>query len=257
MAYLFGDTTKTNPDTYRDNNYVVPNSLVTLRILDGMTKIPTNCFYGLKKSLTTIELPNTITEIEEKAFYDADSLTSIIIPDSVTTLGKSVFESCGGLETVTIGNGVTKLKSGLLTNCSSLKTLTIGRSVTSLEYGCFGDRLYFNTLYWNATNCSSFESGKQSYWPLYQATSITTIVVGDNVTNIPKYFAWGCTGLVNLTIGSSVSTINEYAFNNCTALSNITYTGYSTNWSIIGKGNSWNRNVPATFVQCKDTKVNL
>ena len=257
MAYLFGDTTKTNPDTSRDNNYVTPNSLTTLIILDGMTKISTNCFAGLKKNLATIELPNTITEIEEKAFYDADSLTSIIIPDSVTTLGKSVFESCDGLETLVIGNGVTKLKSGLLTNCSSLQSLTIGSGVTSVEYGCFGDRLYFNTLYWNATNCASFENGKQSYWPLYQAASITTIVIGNNVTNIPKYFAWGCTGLTSLTIGNSVSTINEYAFNNCLALNSITYTGYSTNWSVIGKGNNWNRNVPATFVQCKDTKVNL
>ena len=257
FAYLFGDSVGSRPDTYRDNNYVLPDSLTTLKIRDGMTSIPTNCFYGLKKNLSTIELPNTITEIEDKAFYDADSLTSIVIPDSVTTLGKSVFESCSGLEVVVIGDGVTRLKSGLLTGCSSLKTLTIGRSVTAVESGCFGDRLYFNTLYWNATNCASFEKGKQSYWPLYQASSITTIVIGDNVTNIPKYFAWGCTGLTSLTIGSSVSTINEYAFYNCLSLASITYTGYSTNWSIIGKGDYWKHNVPATYVQCKDTKVNF
>ena len=251
MAYLFGNNTS---DTYRYNDNVVPASLKTLKILDGLTEIASYCFYNLS-NLEAIELPTTITSIKEYAFKNCRALKNVSIPDAVTTMEKNAFDSCTGLETLMIGNGVTKIKENTFANCSSLQSVTIGSSVTDISNTAFGTRLYFNTLYWNATNY--VYSGHYSDWIFkkIRAESITTIVIGDNVKNIPNYFAWGCTGLTSVVIGSNVSSIGDSAFRNCDALVSITYNGYSTNWSIIGKGENWKLNVPATYVLCKDTKI--
>ena len=44
--------------------------------------------------LREIKLPNSVTTIEEYAFYGCTSLTSVEIPNSVTTIEKGAFKDC-------------------------------------------------------------------------------------------------------------------------------------------------------------------
>ena len=89
--------------------------------------------------VTKLEIPNTITEIKDYAFYDCDSLTSIEIPDSVTSIGNHAFYNCGSLTSVVIGDGVTSIGNSAFSYCSSLTSVTIGDSVTSI-----GDYAFYN-----------------------------------------------------------------------------------------------------------------
>ena len=59
-------------------------------------------FYGCK-SLSSVTLPNTLTEIGYSAFNGTTALTTITIPKTVTKAGSDVFED-SGLKTVTIEN---------------------------------------------------------------------------------------------------------------------------------------------------------
>ena len=56
------------------------------------TLIPKSCFLRSDK-LTTLELPNTITKIDDAAFNGCSSLTSIVIPSSVNKIGNEVFSN--------------------------------------------------------------------------------------------------------------------------------------------------------------------
>ncbi len=49
-------------------------------------------------------------------------------------------------------------------------------------------------------------------------TTITTVPLGDGLTEIPYRAFYGCTGLSTVTLPSGVSTIKENAFSNCTSL---------------------------------------
>lgn len=51
-------------------------------------------------SLTSINIPDSVTSIGGSAFYNCDSLTSIDIPDSVTSIGTAVFCYCRSLTSV-------------------------------------------------------------------------------------------------------------------------------------------------------------
>ena len=54
------------------------------------------------------------------AFEGCISLTSITIPDSVTEIGEYAFRGCTSLTSVTIGNGVTSIGQRAFYNCTSL-----------------------------------------------------------------------------------------------------------------------------------------
>ena len=53
-------------------------------------------------SLTSISIPDSVTEIGEWTFSGCTSLTSITIPDSVTKMGYGVFEDWTNEQTIYI-----------------------------------------------------------------------------------------------------------------------------------------------------------
>ncbi|MBQ9893754.1 MAG: leucine-rich repeat protein, partial [Ruminococcus sp.] len=76
-----GYNTKTYNSRYSDGcEYYVPESLESITITGGKT-IPDNAFYGMK-SLTTVILPDTITEIGENAFNGCSGLDRVYINNS-------------------------------------------------------------------------------------------------------------------------------------------------------------------------------
>ena len=84
-------------------------------------------------------IPNSVTNIGNRAFAWCTSLTSIMIPDSVESIGENAFNSCTSLTNVTIPNGVISIGSSAFYSCSGLTSVTISNSVTSIGYGAFSD----------------------------------------------------------------------------------------------------------------------
>jgi hypothetical protein len=86
---------------------------------------------------TSVTIPNSVTSIENWAFYGCTSLTSVIIPNSVTSIGSWAFKDCESLTSVTIPNSVTEIRRGAFYGCTSLTSVTIPNSVTSIENWAF------------------------------------------------------------------------------------------------------------------------
>ena len=115
--------------------------------------------------LTSVNIPNSVTSIDDEAFYGCSGLTSIkvetgntkydsrnncnaiietatntliagcqntIIPNSVTSIGNYAFGYCWGLTSITIPNSVTSIGEGAFLDCSGLTSVTIPNSVTSI-----------------------------------------------------------------------------------------------------------------------------
>jgi hypothetical protein len=53
--------------------------------------------------LRIVTIPDSVTSIGDRAFYDCSSLTSITIPDSLTSIGNAAFDGCSGLTSINFG----------------------------------------------------------------------------------------------------------------------------------------------------------
>ncbi|MBR6420484.1 MAG: leucine-rich repeat domain-containing protein [Oscillospiraceae bacterium] len=82
-------------------------SLAQFTFPKGLTAIAGTLF--AETALTSVVIPDTVTEIGEYAFYRCTGLTSVRIPDSVKTIGSAAFFGCTGLHEVTLPDSVTEI----------------------------------------------------------------------------------------------------------------------------------------------------
>lgn len=92
------------------------------------------CTFYNCTSLTSIEIPNTVTGISEEAFSGCCSLTSINIPNSVTYIDDNAFKDCSSLTSAIIGNGLEKIGNEVFYGCTKLSKMSISNSYTMEVY---------------------------------------------------------------------------------------------------------------------------
>ena len=79
-----------------------------------------------------IDIPDSETEIRERAFSGCKQLVKVVIPSSVTRIGSGAFSGCSSLRSMTIPDSVTHIGSDAFSCCSSLVTMTIPETVTEI-----------------------------------------------------------------------------------------------------------------------------
>ena len=187
-------------------------------------RIPSYLCIGLT-SLTSIIIPNSVTEIGEWAFAGCAGLASVTIPNSVTSIGNEAFAGCTNLKNLVVESGNSIYDSR--ENCNAIietatntlicgcKNTHIPNSVTEIGEGAF----YCSGLT-NITIPNSVTSiGNEAFEGCSELKSIT---IPNSVTSIGYRAFAGCTGLTNVTIPNSVTSIGDYAFALCSELKSIT-----------------------------------
>jgi hypothetical protein len=81
---------------------------------------------------TTYTIPNSVTRVENSAFYDCYRLTTISIPNTVTYLGEGIFMYCEGLTSITIPSSITTISAGTFAFCNNLPSIIIPSSITAI-----------------------------------------------------------------------------------------------------------------------------
>ena len=85
---------------------------------EGLEVIGASAF-GVCRSLSSVSIPTTVTEIGGTAFANS-GLTSAVIPGNVVTLGAGAFSYCENLTYVKIAPGLKYLGGGAFGGCKLL-----------------------------------------------------------------------------------------------------------------------------------------
>ncbi|MBQ3593234.1 MAG: leucine-rich repeat domain-containing protein, partial [Clostridia bacterium] len=208
-------------------------------------------YYPGGKKDTSYTIPDTVTHIEQLAFYGCTSLTSVIIPDSVIEIGSDAFSNCTKLKSIKIPDGVTRIGSYAFKGCKSLASVTIPNSVTSIGGYAFNNCTSLTSVY--ITDIAAWCKmgfGERTANPLYYAknlylngelvkdlvipdgvtsiggssfagTSLTSVTIPGSVTEIGGSAFYGCESLESVKMMDGVTSISTYMFRDCTSLTSV------------------------------------
>ena len=204
--------------------YKVP-TLISVTIGNNVTNIGSYAFEGCS-GITSITIPNSVTSIGSHAFAGCSGITSITIPNSVTSIDSYAFYDCQ-ITSTTIPNSVTYIGGFAFNSLKELhmedgeEVLTLGASWSnSIGKGSF----YYcplETLHLGR-NLSYSKGEEYGYSPFYNKSTLTSVTIGNSVTNIGNDTFYKCSSLTSIEIPNSVTSIGERAFNNCSKLSEVT-----------------------------------
>ena len=109
-------------------------------------------------SITSIDIPNSVTSISDSAFSSCSGLTSINIPSGVTYIGDDAFRECYGLTNIDIPNSVTNIGMSAFNGCSGLTSINIPNSVTHIGQYAFSSCSGLTSIVSNATTAPTISS---------------------------------------------------------------------------------------------------
>jgi hypothetical protein len=201
---------------YGNRNYssylVIPKTLRKYTV----THIAEGLFSNF--DITSVTIPNSITHIGSKAFYECDKLSKVYISDTDAWCNIKFYDAYsnplyngadlylnGKLVTeVKPSNNVTAIKSFAFYGYQSLTNIVIPDSVTSIGWSAF-------------CGCNA----------------LTNVVIPDGVTKIDNYAFYDCNLLTIMVIPESVTSVAGSAFSGCTSLKSISVSAINPNYKDI------------------------
>ncbi len=135
------------PSTMNNQPFGIFDNLTTVIFKEGVTAIPDDAFKGLLK-LENVTLPTTLETIGNSAFRET-AISSISIPDSVTEIGAYAFDNCDSLEAITLPAGLESMGEGALGDCANLATITLNNDFELTYEMVAGSTKYKGSAYLN------------------------------------------------------------------------------------------------------------
>lgn len=181
----------------------------------------------LNSDIKSVEIPDTVTVIEQKAFYQCSELETVKMSENVKSIGESAFINCSKLKSIYLPASLETIDCAAFYGCNDL-TFTIADGADFV----FEDGVLYNksktVVYWVSgkkdLSSFSFPSTVNTFLPYALAghNELKSFNVPVGVTSIPDSMFLSCTNLETVIIPDTVTTIGSTVFFGDTKLKEIT-----------------------------------
>ena len=119
-------------------NYVFAScsSITSVAVPNTITEIPSNTFRNCT-GLTNVTMPSALTSIGQSAFYGCTALTFVSLPASLTEIEAYAFYGCDALTSVYIPAGIKTIKEYCFKSCDKLAMVSLPEGLTEIEQQAF------------------------------------------------------------------------------------------------------------------------
>lgn len=173
----------------------------TCYIKDGTKHIAYGAFRECI-NLTSVIIPDSVTDISGRIFYGCSNLAEIVLPDNLTNIGEFAFAYCNNLTEVIIPDSVTSIDTGAFSNCSNLSYINLPDSITNIGDSAFS-----------------------------KCVSLTSVAIPDSITTVGSYMFDGCSNLIEIVLPDGLTSIGRFTFDDCI---NLEYIDIPENVTSIG-----------------------
>lgn len=161
---------------------------------------------------STVTIPGktgeyTVVRVKQYGFQDLRNITSVVLPETVTELDSWAFYGCTKLSSVSLGKNLTKIESNAFANCSSLKSITLPEYLSYLGYYVFENSAI------NSINIPAKLTSIENH-AFYKCNNLTSITIPNTVTQIGHGCFKNCSKLTEVIIedGAKMLYMSEQAF---------------------------------------------
>ena len=175
----FGKGSSINDVVFNNNSLSAGSSLT---FTDGIKIINKGACDTCINFTGSLKLPETLTLIDQNAFYYCKFTGALVIPNTVTQINANAFNRCTGFTSLQLSTSLSTLSHYVFDGCSGFTgALVIPENIETINNNAF-------------RNCSGFTGA---------------LVIPDSVTFIGDSSFNGCSGFTNVIVPDSVTTIGS------------------------------------------------
>lgn len=194
-------------------------------------------WYEYRNEISSVVLPEGLTNIGNLAFYDCSALKMIVLPSSVTRVGWYSFGNCKSLTTVGFGSHLKTIEEGAFRGCSSLTAVRLPAGLESIGLQAFYLCESLATVSVPDT-VTYLGAGAFSYcYALVRAEIYASVEI------IPGWTFYGCSNLSDLILSPKFKSAKENAFALCESLSSVEYNGTAQDTQTLQENINRDQNV--------------
>lgn len=130
--------------TMDSGKHIDNKTLQSVKLPDTITDIGDQAFAHCVKILS-IEIPDSVTEIKTGTFGGCSLLGSVKLPINLTTIGMGAFAECPDLESIELPDGLMNVEEGAFSG-ANLGTIDWPVSLTSVGTGAFQNQIDYNSF---------------------------------------------------------------------------------------------------------------
>ncbi len=222
---------ESNPLCIAQHLFMNGEEVIDLVIPEGTETIG-NYAFRYCKSIKSVKIPNSITNIKYGAFAECEAINAVHVSDigswcNITfgdeqngrgygenplNVAHHLYMNGEEVKDLVIPNNVNAICDELFRDCSELTSVKIKEGATTIGasafYGC-------NKVKTVEIPNSITTIGNSAF---RDCVGMTTVTLGDGVTDIGSFAFSSCTSLISLNIPNSVTSIGISAFESCTSL---------------------------------------